>query len=909
MIGETFSHYRITDKLGEGGMGEVWRAEDTQLGREVAIKVLPEAFAQDTERMARFEREARVLAALDHPHIAAIYGLEEAEGRKLLVMQLAEGENLQEMISRGQVPLKKAVKIAVQIAEALEAAHDKGIIHRDLKPANVKVSSDGQVKVLDFGLAKALDPGDPNSSGSGGLSLSPTLTAQMTEAGVLLGTAAYMSPEQARGDLADRRADIWAFGIVLMEMLTGKTVYAGRTVSDTLAGVLAREPEWQALPEDTPLRIRKLLERCLEKEMPDRLQAIGEARIALQQYLAHPETEATAETAPIAASQPTWKRLLPWALFAAAAAGLIAALVALWPEPPRPKTPIRFEAVLAEDPLFVNLGASVVLSPDVSRLVYVTDGESNRALFTRSLDQLAGTELVVGSNSNEPYHPFFSPDGQWVGFAVRNELKKVPITGGTPITLCEVDGSRGASWGPDDTIALSPGGASEIHTVSAAGGTPEKLTTFVEERKDFSHRWPQFTPDGKAVIYTVGYEGMSTADQAIIEAISLETGEQKVIHEGGYYARYVPSGHLVFIRDGTLFGMPFDVASLEPTGSPSPLVQGITTDNGPAGAQFSFSSDGTLAYVSGEVGVPTYPIVWVDKEGKSTTLWDTRGSYGEPSLSPDGKKLGISVLRDGQWDVWVYDLEREVATRLTFHDGYDADQAWTPDGRYLIFTSNRDGIESIYRKRADGSGEVERLIENEEAFYPFSVSGDGKFLAGEISKGGNLDLYILPLDGSSEPEVFLASEFDERYPDFSPDGRWIAYSSNESGRYEVYVRPYPAAGGKWQVSDGGGAWPLWSGDGRRLFYRTNSGIMEVSVEASGESLSIGTPTTAVEGPFRGGMFGISVGGYIFGDYDVSPDGERFVMFPEDTDVAPKTHVTMVFNWFDELERTLPTGAK
>ena len=351
MIGETISNYRITDKLGEGGMGEVWRAEDTNLGREVAIKVLPEAFAQDADRMARFEREARVLAALDHPHIASIYGLEEAEGRRFLVMQLAEGEDLKDLLSRGKLPPQRAAKIALQIAEALEAAHDKGIIHRDLKPANVKVSADGQIKVLDFGLAKALDAGDPNSSDSGSLSLSPTLTAQMTEVGVLLGTAAYMSPEQARGELADRRADVWAFGVVLMEMLTGKTVYAGRTVSDTLAGVLAREPEWDELPADPPRRIRRLLQRCLEKETPDRLQAIGEARIALQQYLAHPETEASPEAEVVQVAQPTWKRLLPWALFGVTAAGLVAAVVALWPDPPQPRKPIRLEAVLADDPL------------------------------------------------------------------------------------------------------------------------------------------------------------------------------------------------------------------------------------------------------------------------------------------------------------------------------------------------------------------------------------------------------------------------------------------------------------------------------------------------------------------------------------------------------------------------------
>jgi serine/threonine-protein kinase len=875
----------------------------------VAIKVLPEAVATDPERLARFEREAKVLAALDHPNIAAIYGLEEAEGRQLLVMQLVEGETLQECIAHGAMPVDEALPIALQMAEALEAAHERGIIHRDLKPANVKVTADGKVKVLDFGLAKALE-GDPSSSGSQpAITQSPTLTAQMTEAGMLLGTAAYMSPEQARGQAADRRADIWGFGVVLMELLTGKTVYAAETVSDTLAGVLAREPEWGELPRTTPRAIRRLLERCLEKESRVRLRDIGEARIAIEHFLAHGEAEAPPAAA--AEARPAWRRALPWGLFGAAVVALVATLVTLWPEPPVPQPTVRLEASLSDHPLYLDLGASVELSPDGSRLAYVAVDGDSRILYTRTIDQLEGTALAEGGIGDWPYHPFFSPDGQWVGYVTPNELKKVPVTGGTPITLCEVDRNRGVSWGLDDSIVLTPNPGSGLFTVPAAGGEPQPLTILNEDKAEISHRWPQALPDGKTVIFTVATAEMSGADEAIIEAASLASGERKVLHTGGYYGRYVPTGHLVFMRDGTLFARPFDVDRLEPTGSAAPLVQGIATNTGPGGAHVSFANNGTLAYVGGEIGVPEYPIVWVDRDGKISTLWETRGSYGEPALSPDGKKLAVSMVRDGNWDVWVYDLEREVATRLTFDDAYDADQVWTPDGRQLIFTSDRGGGEGIYRKRADGSGDAEALLVGEDAYYPFSVSGDGRFLAGEmIPKGTDeFNIFVLPLAGAAEPEVFLATDFAERHPDISPDGRWIAYTSNESGRFEIYVRPHPAAGGKWQISDGGGTWPVWARSGRELFYRTNQGIMVASIEVQGDSLRVGTPQEVVKGDFRGGLFGISVGGYLFADYDVSPDGQRLVMFPEDADPMRKTHVTMVFNWFNELQSTLPSSAR
>ena len=904
MIGQNLSHYKITGKLGEGGMGEVWRGEDTHLGREVAIKVLPEAFAQEADRMARFEREARVLAALDHPHIASIYGLEEADGRRFLVMQLAEGEDLKDLLSRGQLPPQQAAKIALQIAEALEAAHDKGIIHRDLKPANVKISADGQVKVLDFGLAKALDAGDPSSSDSGSLSLSPTLTAQMTEVGVLLGTAAYMSPEQARGQAADRRADVWAFGVVLMEMLTGKTVYAGDTVSDTLAGVLAREPEWEELPADTPKVLRELLDRCLQKDSRERLQAIGEARIGIQKYLANPvevEEEVTAVEAP---AQPGWKRLLPWTAAALLGIALLGAL--LWPGGSAPRAPnpvTRVEVAVSDAPLWVALGEATVLSPDGKHLAYVVGQGDSTELYLRSLDQLEGTQLAAGSGGGgtAPYHPFFSPDSQWLGFVTPGELKKLPVTGGTPITLCEVGRSRGSSWGDDGTIVYAPNPNTGLFRVSATGGDPAPLTTLDEAKEESSHRWPQVLPGSKAALFTSVVAQAESFDDASIELVYLDSGERKVLHSGGHFGRYVPSGHLVYANSGTLFAIPFDLDKLEVTGSPSPLVQGVAI-NSEGGAQFSVSDLGTLAFIGGEFSVPEYPILSVSHQGATTTLWQQPGTYTSPAVSPDGTSLALSILRDDNWDVWVYDLERGVPTRLTFHEGYDGDQVWSPDGEYLVFNSDRGGRAGIFRKRADGSGEAEFIAELEEgSLFPSSWSSDGKFLIGEASTSGN-DIWALSLEEGAELEMFLATEFGEISPAFSPDGRWIAYTSDESGTDEVYVRPFPAAGGKWQVSDEGGGNPLWSPDGRELYYRTNTGMMVVSVETEGGTFRAGKPSQLFEGRFRGGVTGMAVSGFRFQDYDVLPSGEGFVMFPQSTEEGKGAHLVMVFNWLEEVQR-------
>ena len=904
MIGTTVSHYKIIGKLGEGGMGVVYRAHDSQLGREVAIKVLPELFTQDEERLARFEREARMLAALDHANIASIYGLEEQDGKRFLIMQLAEGETLQERIAHGPIPVQESLKIARQIAEALESAHAKGIIHRDLKPANVKVGDQGQVKVLDFGLAKAIE-GDSTMSGSHpSLMESPTLTAQMTGQGVLLGTAAYMSPEQARGEAADKRSDLWAFGVLLWEMLTGNQLFVGKTMSDTLAGVLRDEPHLDALPHDTPASVRRLLRRCLERDMHERLPDAAAARLELEDALAGRSDVEDEEITPVAAV-PTWKKVLPWVLLGATAIALAASLVWNLPESAAPQRPIRLEVALSEDPLYVDLGSSVVLSPDGSKVAFASENESgDRTLSLRSLDQLDPLPIAAGRGDNRPYHPFFSPDGQWLGYTTPTELKKVPITGGTPITLCDAKRSRGATWTLDDSIVfgLRRGG---LFQISAAGGEPMELTT-VDEGKERSHRWPQALPNGKGVIFTVAPREIGNTDEAIIEVLSLESGMRKVIYEGGSYGRYAPTGHLVFISDSTLFSAPFDLDRLEVTGPPAPIVQGVTSLGGPAGAQYSFSNSGTLAYVRGAVEVPEYPVVRVERDGTITDLWETRASYGSPAISHDGKRLALSVFKDDNWDVWVYDLEREVATRLTFQDGYDADQIWSPDGEYLFYTSNSDGSVRPYRLRADGSGEAERLSETEKPFYPLSISPDGRYAIGETTEN-RIDIVVLDLEEGGEPEPFLATSFLDRDPQFSPDGKWVAYSSDESGIAEVYVRPFPTGSGRWQISAGGGRFPTWSGNGSELFYRTNDGILVASIEASKNTLTVGKAESLFEGSFRGGISGILVRGFMFRDFDVAPDGQSFVMFPDEQDREGNTHVTLIFNWFDELERTLPTS--
>jgi serine/threonine-protein kinase len=714
-----------------------------------------------------------------------------------------------------------------------------------------------------------------------------------------------MSPEQARAQPADRRADVWSFGVILFEMLGGRRAFAGDTISDTLAKVLERDPEWSTLPADTPPALRRLLERCLVKNPRQRLQSIGDARIAIEELLADPKLGREEEKAGApAAARAGWRRALPWALLAAAAVWAVVASVGALGRSAAPtaKPPLRLSVQVGDAKLFSVLGAAAELSPD-GKWVAFADEEA-QDLHLRALDRLESTVLVSGE-AGGTYHAFFSPDSRWVGYVTPTELRKIPVTGGTSLALCAVTRSRGATWLPDDTIVFASSPASGLSRVPAIGGEPQPLTTLDPAKAETTHRWPQALPGGQAVLFT-SHDNKSTFDRATIEVVMVESGERKVVHRGGSYARYTPSGHLVFINQSTLFSAPFDLDRLELAGSPAPVLAGVQSSLGEGGAQFSFSGDGMMLYMEGSSAAESYPALTVDRDGIDVPLWAEPGTYVCPRLSPDGKRLAMTVLRADNWDIWTFDLERGVATRLTFDPSLETEQVWSPDGEYLVYSSDAGGVDNLYRKRADGSGEAERLLESKDAQWASSISADGRFIAYTQGTNAN-DVGVLTLDaaGSASAEPFVATPFAETAPDFSPDGGFIAYASTESGRWEVYVRPFPAGKGKWQVSDAGGGYPLWSGDGRELYWRTDEGVMVADVETGGASFRAGKPRQLFAGAFQGGIGGIAVSGYSFPDYDVSADGRRFVVFPDPHKEGRGTHphLILVTDWFEELRRT------
>lgn len=910
MVGRTLGAYRVLSELGSGGMGVVYRATDTRLGRGVALKVLPEGFASDPQRMARFAREAQLLASLSHPHIATIYGLEESDGVRALAMELVEGPTLAERIAARPLPVEEALPIARQMAEALEYAHERGIIHRDLKPANVKLTGDGNVKILDFGLAKAM----AGEAATQEMSHSPTLTLAATQAGVILGTAAYMPPEQAKGKAVDRRADIWSFGCVLYEMLTGKQVFTGETVSDTLAAVIRGEPDWAALPGDTPPSLRRLLRRCLEKDPKQRLRDIGEARIALEEMLANPGAEAA--EAPTAASAPTpaWRRALPWAAAGVLGAALLLSMWAPWQPATPPAPPVRLKIDAGADARFwLAQGPTAVISPDGAVLAFAAQppAAQRRVVYVRRMDQLQATALPGTDGAR---NIFFSPDGQWIAFFADGKLKKVSVTGGAPITLCDAPDDRGGAWGEDGSIIFAAGNREGLSRVSAGGGSPEPLTTLVAAEVEVTHRWPQVLPGGRAVLFVSGASG-SNFDAANLVVQSLATGERKMVHRGGTYGRYLPSGHLVHVHQGTLFAAAFDLKRLEVTGPAVPVLEGLAYSNGTGGAQFTHSSDGKLVYVSGSAGEIPLTIEWMTREGKFEPMRPVADLYRDIQLSPDGGRLAVAVDAGRQTTVWVYDWSRETMSRLTFEAGRQEKPIWTPDGRRITYRAEPEQsgeAGGIFWKNADGTGEPERLTESLHPQLPSSWHPSGRYLA--FMEGGRetgWDIYILPLEGDEEsgwrpgqPTAFLATPFSEVEPVFSPDGRWIAYMSSETGQFEIYVRPFPGPGGKWQVSTGGGTFPTWSPGGRELYYRISGDqVMAVPYTAEGGSFRAGTPRLwsnaqfASTGPTR--------------NFTPQPDGRRMAVLRStqvESEQQPDTLV-LVLNFFDELRRVVPRRAK
>ena len=884
-------------------MGEVYRANDERLDRDVAIKVLPEAVADDPQRLARFEREAKLLASLSHQNVATLHGLEEHDGQRFLVMELAEGETLAERIKKGPIPVDDALDYACQIAEGLEAAHDYGIIHRDLKPANVMVSPEEKVKVLDFGLAKAWHHDESDAD----LTHSPTLTGQMTAAGVLLGTAAYMSPEQARGKTADKRADIWAFGVVLFEMLTGTRLFDGETTSDILAAVLRAEPDWSELPAETPTPIVRLLHRCLERDPRERLHDIADARLEIEEAIARPDWASTEQ-----ADRPEatiWDGLrTAWpAVVAAAAVTALLVSGATWK-----LSKIRLEAVSPPVRVALNLPSGVTIhagdqtalaiSPDDRWLVFeAKEGDTSR-LFKRSLEQFDASPIPW---TEDGFYPFFSPDGHWVGFFAGGKLKKVPLAGGPPQILADAPSPWGATWGPDETIVFNRQEGEGLWRVPATGGAPEGIASPQFEQGDWFLDSPEFLPDGEAVLFT-NFRGI-TADNARIEVLDLESRARKTLIENASYGRYVPTGHLIFGRGGGIEVAPFDVERREVTGPSVPVPEPIFYESENGVPHLALSAGGTLAFIPGG-GAPRRQLVSVDLAGRERPLVEARRGYMYPKFSPDGDKLAVTISEPGDTNIWVLDLVTGAQTKLT-REGANTFPFWSPDGERVAYYSDRGGLEhSIDWKWADGQGESEQLVSPEEkgeyiGLGSWSPDGEmlvySRYLLSQPEKG--FDTWIATRNRDREPRPFVATGASGYGQAISPDGEWLAYVSDESGRPEIYVQPFPKGGERHQISTDGGLHPVWSPDGRSIYYRNEEEDQTlVASVTTNPRFQAGAARVLLEGQY-------AVGTYMScPNFDIAPDGKSFVMVKADEEWGKATEIRLVQNWFEELKRLAPT---
>jgi serine/threonine protein kinase len=862
--GTRIGPYEITSPLGEGGMGVVYRAHDTKLGRDVAIKALPDAFANDSDRLQRFQREAQVLASLNHPNIAHIYGLEESDKTRCIVMELVEGETLQERLKRGAIPIDEALPIAKQIAEALEAAHEKGIIHRDLKPANIKLTADAKVKVLDFGLAKVFQEQQTTT-----LSNSPTLVGASVP-GVILGTAAYMSPEQAKGKEADRTSDVWAFGCVLYEMLTAHAVFEGETIGEILAGVFKAEPDWRRLPVETPEAIRRLLRRCMQKDRSQRLKSADAARLELEEPL--PLGEAV-----LPPGQPV---RVPW--LAAILATVVAALLAI------PSVMYFRELPAAEIRFDVNTPptaepASFAISPDGQRLVFSASNEGKSQLWVRPLDSVAAQPLA-GTEGGQS--PFWSPDSASLGFFADGKLKRIEILGGPPQVLANA-APRGGAWNREGTILFAPG-VGPLFKVPATGGESVAVTRL--ETGQSAHLFPQFLPDGLHFIY-FGFGGSAQG----IYTGSLDGGSSKRLASADVAAVVSSSGFLLFLRQTTLFAQPFDFKRQELSSNPFSVAEQVVIDQTrPRTPGFSAAS-GIVAYRTGSVGGGRQ-LTWLDRSGK------TVGTIGAPDtaglldveLSPDGKRVAVYRRVNGNTDIWLIDTARGVPTRFTFDAAAEGWPLWSSDGSRVVFSSTRKGLESMYWKLSSGAGTDELLLESAPRKVPNDWSSDGRFLLfNSIDPQTGYDQWVLPFSGDKKPFPFLKTPFNEVLGQFSPDGKWVAYESDESGRFEIYVQPFPGPGAKFQISTNGGAQPRWNKNGKEVFYVSLDSKMMASplkLSSDGQSLETGTPAALFPVRIAGGPLVLDKQ-----QYAVSSDGQRFLvnLTLEEDRTSP---ITLIYNW-------------
>jgi len=881
-------------------MGEVYRATDTNLGRQVAIKVLPDAFAQDLERVARFEREAKTLALLNHPNIAIIHGLEKSQGTYALVMELVEGEDLSQRIVRGPIPLDEALPIARQIAEALEGAHEQGIIHRDLKPANIKIREDGTVKVLDFGLAKLMeDASSVQPAGGGARSMSPTITspAMMTGVGVLLGTAAYMSPEQAKGRLADKRSDIWAFGCVLYEMLSGRRAFEGDDINDTIAAVLRAEPNWNALPKSTPSPLRRLLRRCLTRDTRERLRDIGDVRLELKDVVSgRSDAEESISASPRAGRRPLALALVLIVAVAAFAGGIVVwrSLVSA-----TPLEAIKFNILPPTNTTFsgmpgggTGMAPQLAVSPDGRHVVFVAESKGAFALWVRSLGSLDARGLP---GTDQATFPFWSPDSRFIAFFAEGKLKRVSLNGGPPLVLCDSAGGRGGTWNEDNVILFAPG-TSALQRVSGAGGLVTSVTTLDDSRGETGHRWPHFLPDGRHFFYTVVAGPLGTAPRpSEIRIGSLDSKDVTSLFSAESAVSY-SSGHLFFWRDGTLLAEPFDAEARRITGDPFPVAQQVIAE-GLRYVAASVSPTGVLVYATRSAAAATQ-LTWRDRSGRVLGAVGEPAGYGNISLAPDERRVAVSLPAGGltsttlpgvSTDLWVINLERSTRTRMTFVPGNVAWPVWSPSGdRIAVFESRQNG--AIYQVAVNGAGREELLFSAPGIPYPTDWSRDGRYIAFTQANGatGN-DVMILPLEGDRKPAPFASAPFTQYGAVFAPDGRWVAYTSVDAAAGgQIFVQPFPATGGQYQISRNGGTQPMWRGDGKELFFLTDDGQMMAVAVNTGSQFEIGNPEPLFQ-------TGISPGTGGNRQYAVTGDGQRFLINAP-LGGTSQTALTVVTDW-------------
>ncbi len=876
LVGRRLGAFQITEVIGRGGMGIVYKGHDTRLDRTVAIKAMPGHLVEDASARTRFRREATLLASLNHANIGVIYDIiEHDEGAGYLVLEYVPGETLAERIARGAIKVPEALSIALQIAEAVAAAHESGVIHRDLKPGNMMITPEGKVKVLDFGLAKTF------------VGEATTVETAVTQPGRVIGTPAYMSAEQARGKPADRRTDIWSFGCVLYEMLTGRLPFEGETATDTLARIIERDPDWDRLPQTTPASIRVLLRRCLAKNLSRRIQHMGDVVIELDETVNAPPDQ-PAIGGPLIRGTRTRLRQLGLAGLGGVAVGLSAASL-LWHRPAVPSSSdpgamsVRRTVIrLAEDQTlgishsttFGGRQPAFALSLDGSRLVYVARVGDTTQLFERLMDRyevrpIPGTD---GASS-----PFFSPDGQSVGFFAGETLKKVSLRGGDPVLLCHAGMPTGGSWGDDGMIYFAD--AEELRRVRADGGEPETLEA---ESNPQGAGHPQVLPGSKAILFC--------SSKNTVAVFAVATRQRKVLVHSGYYARYVPTGHLVYARAGAIEAVPFDLVTLDTTGPSAPVIEKVLSDSVAGAAQYAFSNNGLLVYAPGADVSRSIP-AWVDRQGKVEPLSMPARIYGALKVSRDGKRLAV-LAEELDTNVYIYDIDRGMETRLTL-EGENRYPIWMQDSKSVVFSHRKEGDLQwdLLLASADDGGKAELLHSGQVLLAPYSWSPDGKLLA----LYGEGDIWVLPLEGQRELKALLSTESTEIFPAFSPDGKYLAYCSDRDGSFQIYVQPYPAMDKVVRISREFGEEPIWSARGDELFYRSRNKWMVVPISTEPE-FAAGKPQLLFEGPYCN-VSGLS--------YDVGPDGQRFLVLQPQYDDSQVRELHLVTNWFEELKRLVP----